>query len=298
MTRKPIAFLTTDNLENFVVYDEWIKPPLGEFGWAVVDVSWRSQTVCWDDFAAVIIRSPWDYHFATEDFLNVIETIERSNTTLLNSAAIVRWNIDKQYLRQLEHAGAATVPTLWKRSPQLFDLLNAIEKFETVEIIVKPTIGAGARDTFRVTKDSAVGFDTSIYQDRMAMLQPFLTSIIHQGEWSLFYFNGIYSHAVLKIPKAGDFRVQEEFGSHLEAFQPTAEMFRIAQQSLAAIPEPTLYARVDLVLLGGGELAVIELELIEPSLYFPYDDFSPKRFAAAIDQRVGSASIERRFFQR
>ncbi len=291
--KNKIAFLTMDSLTGFVVYDDLAKTPLAELGWQVVDVPWRSEVADWGQFAAVVIRSPWDYHLHCDAFLNLINAIEherlRTGTRLLNSAAVVRWNIDKRYLRDLESRDVAIVPTQWVEAPTLDSLRAAFAAFAVDELVVKPIVGAGSRDTFRVRSDNS-GAESCLgsFAASTAMIQPFLTSVVEQGEWSLFYFADKYSHAVLKTPKAGDFRTQEEYGSHLSAIQPTNAIRQLADRAVAAIIEPTLYARVDIVLLGDGSPAVIELELIEPSLYFPYDKESPWRFARAVDQLLRS----------
>lgn len=291
MQRKPIAFLTMDCLRNFIANDHFVKPPLAELGWSVVDVPWRMPDVRWSDFEAVIIRTPWDYHQSLTEFFEVIDRIDRSGTQLFNSAAIIRWNADKQYLKSLQQQGLVTVPTHWVLSPTQSDIVKAMNDFSVDEIVIKPTVGAGARDTYRIKRNQPRLLDEGLYHGRMTMLQPFLSSIIDHGEWSLFYFAGQYSHAVLKTPKPGDFRVQEEYGSHLEAASPSPDLIAIANRTMDAIFEPTLYARVDIVHLQNGQPAIIELELIEPSLYFSYDDEGPKRFANAIDRAIGATLV-------
>jgi len=283
MPRKPIAFLTMHCLDGFVTYDHLAKPPLKDRGWDVVDVPWRDTGISWDDYEAVIIRSPWDYHDHSDEFLQVMEAIDRSSARLLNPVEVVRWNVDKLYLQDLERRGLCIVPTHWVLSPTQRDLDHALNAFGVDEIVIKPTIGAGAKDTFRLKRsDSRCADALSRYGNRMAMIQAFLESIVVQGEWSLFYFGGCYSHTVLKTPKSGDFRVQEEYGSHLQTVVPATDLLELAAACIEATPAPTLYARVDLVRLADDSPAVIELELIEPSLYFPYDEKSPERFAEAI----------------
>ncbi len=285
-----------DSLDGFVAYDHLAVVPLNQLGWDVVEVSWRSTTTNWDDFAAVVIRTPWDYHHDVDAFLHVLEQIDRSSATLINSLEIVRWNIDKTYLRQIESAGVRIVPTVWRESPTAECLCQAMDQFGSDELVIKPTIGAGARDTFRWRRESDDESTQQIlycYQHRLAMIQPFLSSVVEIGEWSLFYFGGQYSHTILKTPKAGDFRVQEEYGSRLKAVDPTPEQLAVAQNALAVITKPLVYARVDIVDVAINEPAVIELELIEPSLYFPYDSQSPRRFARALDDALHSLLAER-----
>ena len=282
-TRKPIAFLTMDQLGDFVAYDHLAVPPLNELGWQVEKVSWHSTTVDWNRFAAVVIRTPWDYHHHLDKFLSVIDQIEASSARLCNSAQTVRWNIDKQYLRELESQGLPIVPTIWLLSPNQHEIAKSFRSFACDEVVIKPTMGAGARDTFRIKLDDPTDELETLYQQRSAMLQPFLPSIVEQGEWSLFYFGGVYSHTVLKTPKPGDFRVQEEYGSRLQAVEPTAAMRQIGDAAIHRVGSKLVYARVDLVLVDASP-CIIELELIEPSLYFPYDPESPKRFAVALHE--------------
>ncbi len=286
LDRRPIAFLSTDSLDGFVVYDHMAITPLSQLGWEVRQVSWHAPNVDWNEFAAVVIRTPWDYHLHLAEFLAVLEQIDASGARLLNPLEVVRWNVDKTYLRELESNSVRIVPTVWKTSPTLDDLSAAIESFASDELVIKPTIGAGARDTFRWRRDTDENFTNQIiacYENRLAMIQPFVSNVVEIGEWSLFYFDGKYSHTVLKKPKHGDFRVQEEYGSWLRAMEPPSQHLSLAEKSLAVIRKELAYARVDIVELHGGEPAIIELELIEPSLYFLYDEESPNRFARALD---------------
>lgn len=286
-TRKPIAFLTMECLDGFVAYDHLAIAPLADRGWKVVDVPWTQPHVDWNDFEAVVIRTPWDYHQRLTEFLEVIDTIEKSSARLINSGEVVRWNIDKSYLKDLERAGLPIVPTLWVNDLQWQDIDRALDRFEVDEIVLKPTIGAGARDTFRIKRGQQLSVDVpTLYRSRTAMLQPFLPSVVELGEWSLFYFGGAYSHTVLKTPAKGDFRVQEEYGSYLQSVLPSERQLQIASDSLRATIAPVTYARVDLVQLDDGSPAMIELELIEPSLYFPFDEAAPTRFATAIDESL------------
>ncbi len=154
------------------------------------------------------------------------------------------------------------------------------------EIVVKPVIGANADDAFRLAREGSPELRAQVlsrFRSRMALVQPFLHSVVDSGEYSLFYFAGQYSHAVIKIPAAGDFRVQEEHGGVIRSTRPDQDCLAAGEKAMSAIPNPTLYARVDLARLATGQLAVMEVELIEPSLYFLYDNQSPQRFAEAFD---------------
>lgn len=273
-----------DDLAGYVSDDALAYAPLRALGWNAEAVSWRDATADWGRYAAVIVRTTWDYQKDLPAFLQVLETIERK-TRLANSLAIARWNADKVYLRGLEERGALCVPTLWGENianeteiKGWFDALNA------QEIVIKPAISAGAEDTFRLSRKSPqLSEMASIFVNRSFMVQPFLPSIVEEGEYSLFYFNGAYSHAILKKPKPNDFRVQEEHGGDIQPFGATEELQGAGEAIMRLLSEVPLYARVDFARDANGSLALMELELIEPSLYLRMDAEAPRRFAKAID---------------
>lgn len=282
---QPIAFLTMDSLADFVAYDQLVVEQLRQAGITVHDVSWRHPQPNWDQYSLVVIRSPWDYQAAPEAFLAVLEQIEQSSARLLNSLETVRWNIRKTYLRQLEQAGHTIVPTVWLESPTAAELKCVIAYWNTPEIVVKPLIGANADNAFRLPADAAPHLlqqAANAFRHTTALAQPFIDSVVNTGEYSLIFFNGRYSHAVLKTPRSGDFRVQEEHGGIIRTIQPAPDIIACAERSLQSCPQPLLYARVDLVRLPAGQPAIMEIELIEPSLYLSFDPQSPARFADCI----------------
>jgi hypothetical protein len=286
-----IAFLTMDNMEGFFAYDYLAIEPLARRGWRVEEVPWR-RPVDWSDYALVVIRSPWDYQQDWESFLDVLTHIDRSSACLQNSLQTVRWNIHKSYLRDLEQRGVPIVPTLWLDHLAEEELEEAFFEFNTPHIVVKPTVGANADDTFWISRadgDAGRARALSVFAHRELMAQPFVDSIVETGEFSLFFFAGEYSHAILKTPKRNDFRVQEEHGGVIVAIEPDDELAWAATHVMRALDEMPLYARVDLVRLPNGPLALIELELIEPSLYLSYDPGAPERFAQAIDRCLWQA---------
>jgi hypothetical protein len=242
--------------------------------------------VDWQQYEVVVIRSTWDYQQDPQAFLACLEQIEQQNQ-LTNSVNTVRWNINKRYLRDLETSGVGIVPTIWCDQYQLAHSQSAYTQFDCDEIVIKPNISAGAENTFRLTP-SELAKKRDLLEQRFAgrehMIQPFLKDILTIGEFSLFYFNNQYSHTIVKRPKTGDFRVQEEHGGILKLVQPQPELLRAAEQCLESLPDLTLYARLDFVQYRGRFL-VAEAELIEPSLYFNMDETAADRFAQAFDDR-------------
>jgi len=259
---QPIAFLTMDSLADFVAYDQLVVEQLRQAGITVHDVSWRHPQPNWDQYSLVVIRSPWDYQAAPEAFLAVLEQIEQSS-----------------------QAGHTIVPTVWLESPTAAELNCVIAYWNTPEIVVKPLIGANADNAFRLPADAAPHLlqqAANAFRHTTALAQPFIDSVVNTGEYSLIFFNGRYSHAVLKTPRSGDFRVQEEHGGIIRTIQPAADIIACAERSLQSCPQPLLYARADIVLLPAGQPAIMEIELIEPSLYLSFDPQSPARFADCI----------------
>lgn len=275
-----------DNLDDFESYDHLLDRPLADLGWQTHSVSWRDASIDWNRFDVVLIRSPWDYQQDPEHFLSVLHNIEDSSARLENSLALVEWNIRKTYLRDLQQAGIRIVPTLWPDHFSSTDIPLYFDTFESDEIIIKPVVSANADNTFRLNPQQAMEASNtlaSIFSHRPFMLQPFMPAIIDEGEFSLFFFAGDYSHAILKTPKAGDFRVQEEHGGRLKTIEPPVHLLEQAQQANDFLSPSPLYSRLDYV-RDGDTFLIMEIELIEPSLYFNMDEESPQRFARAFDQ--------------
>ncbi|NMH59894.1 ATP-grasp domain-containing protein [Alteromonas ponticola] len=285
---KKLAFLSTDNLEDFFVYDDLLVVPFAQAGWHVDTISWHRSDVNWDDYEAVIVRSTWDYQQHANAFLNALTIIEQSTARLENPFQLQRWNMHKTYLNDLQKQGITTVPTLWLPGFDKHLIAAQFDLWDTRHLIIKPTLSANADDTFKLTPAELEEKSeqlSSLFTRREMMVQPFLDTIVEEGEYSLFYFGGEYSHAILKRPAAGDFRVQEEHGGQLSPHHADATMRQVAEQALAAMPDSALYARVDLIRCN-NEWAVMELELIEPSLYFTLDAKSPQRFVDAFIARL------------
>lgn len=286
-----VAYLSMDRLEGFFVYDALTHEPLAARGIEVETIPWRRPDVDWDRFDAVVIRSTWDYQDDPEAFLASLRRIDASGAELFNPLEVVRWNLDKHYLRDLREAGVAVVDTRFVSSPGEADLDEAFERFATDEVVVKPTVSANADHTYRLRAVDGPGRRIALeaLRGREAMVQPFLPAILTEGEFSVFYFDGSYSHSILKTPAAGDFRVQEEHGGRLAAVEPEPALRAAADRARAALPDDLLYSRVDFVRTEGG-FVLMEAELIEPSLYFELDERAAERFAAALARRIGGAS--------
>ena len=278
------AFLTIADLGDFVSDDELAAALLRERGWRVDFWPW-DQAADWSLYDLVVIRTTWDYHERPQQFLTVLAAIEDSGTPLVNPLSLVRWNLDKHYLGDLQSQGVPIVPTRYARRLAAREELEAhFQCFNTDELILKPPVNVNAFHTYRVPRaDLAVLLPdlAAEFGERPYMAQPFMPAILSEGEFSLVYINGQFSHAILKTPAAGDFRVQEEHGGLITAVAAEQGLRSAGRRALDALPAAPLYARVDLVRSDNAFL-VMELELIEPSLYLRMHPAAPRRFANAL----------------
>jgi len=278
-----LCFLSTDDLEGYTFDDDLAVGPLAELGWHAETLSWHDNSVDWNAFEAVVIRTTWDYQRDPELFLSVLGAIDRSSARLENPLNFVRWNLNKRYLQEMEKRGCRIVPTLWgpEYTPEAFKLW--CEQLGASEIIIKPEVSATAEHTYRLSS-----FDPSllpVFSERPFLVQPFMPEIVSEGEFSLFYFNGKFSHAINKRPADRDFRVQEEHGGIITAVEPEEGLELAGRLAIDLIGEVLLYARVDLVRDGDG-FALMELELIEPALYFRMESTAPRFFAEEFNRRM------------
>ena len=292
MTRTDLrcAFLTMSDPVGFVIDDGHAVGPLKHQGWSVQAVPWDHERADWSEFDAVVLRSTWDYQHRPERFLSVVADIENSGVPLFNSGDLVRWNVRKTYLRDLAADGIPIVPTLFLDRLQLDGIDDLFGRLESNEIVLKPLVSASAEATFRLQagtwRQQQAALTTEL-SGKAALAQPFVRAVPDGGELSLFYFDGAFSHAVRKTPAPGDFRVQEEHGAEIATVVPTEAVLQAGRRAMGAVPGVPLYARVDLV--PANEAAghwLMELELIEPSLYLRMDPEAPRRFAEAFVRQM------------
>lgn len=289
MAGKRCAFLTMDNTDGWSIDADLGIAPLQARNWRVDWVPWRTPDVDWNRFDAVYIGTPWDYPNDFSRFIGVLERIDESRAVLVNDLALVRWNVPKTYLRDLETKGAAIVPGVWHERLEPGQLATFFDRLSVDRIIVKPVVSTNATDTHLLTRETARDSEKQLlhtFSDRALVAQPFIENIQTEGEFSLFYFGNKYSHAIQKIPKAHDFRVQEEHGADIKAIRPEPELVKCADRILKLVQPAPVYARCDLVRGPDGRFLLMELELIEPSMYLRMDSGAAERFAIEFDRYV------------
>lgn len=233
------------------------------------------------DLAGFDLVSPlvaWGYHEDPPLWHALLDRIERDGVPMLNPVPLLRWNSDKRYLVELAAKGVATIPTRMSESLCEADLDAARGEFGDV-LVIKPPVSASAYGTHRLRRGDSVPPDALA---RPMMMQPFLQSISDEGEYSVMLFGGRFSHAIVKRPKAGDYRVQPHLGGSEQPCEPPAGAIDLAHAALGAAPAKAAYARVDMVRDNDGNLAIIELELIEPALWLQHAPDGGDSFAAAL----------------
>ena len=284
-----IAFVTCEPLPDVHGDDRLVADALQRRGFEVTAAVWSDPAVEWRRFASVVIRSSWDYHLDDGRYDGWLRRCAAEQVNLWNSAEAVLANLDKRYLADLEDAGIAIVAIEYVRRGQTRSLQALLERRGWTRAVVKPAVSASAHGTWRTSVATAAA-DQRRWEDdllqRSLLVQPFADEVVTSGEWSIVFFAGEYSHAVLKTPAAGDFRVQEELGGHAEPAEPSPAMVEQARQVLSHAPGPLLYARVDGIERDGAFL-LMELEINEPFLYIGSSSGAAERFADAIVRTTG-----------
>lgn len=232
----------------------------------------------------ILLRSTWDYHKRIQEFRNWLTELEARGRRVMNPVPTIRWNLDKAYLRELANLGIAIPETRFEYQLTPARLGALMASLGWPQVVVKPRISATAHGTFLVRAGDMVDSLAPAWQSG-ALVQEFVPEVVEQGELSLLFFNGEFSHAVIKKPKSGDFRVQTDFGGSVEPVLPSEAAIRFATRVLDQTPHPWTYARVDIVETAKGPL-LMELELIEPHLFFDVEPRSAERLADLLSPTV------------
>jgi hypothetical protein len=273
----------SDAFEHDYMMDA-LRPAFAGLGMSLHDLAWDDQDVDWSSFDAAIIGTTWDYWDRIDEFHATLEQIGTS-TKLFNSAALVRWNSRKTYLREMETKGAKLIPTLWLDAAPPELAAAAFDELGSEDLVFKRQIGAGAADQHRLKRGDPIPD-----MPHAMMVQPFLKMIQDEGEISFIFIDGTFSHALLKRAAAGDYRIQSTYGGTELAISPSAGDLAAAISVISMLDDAPLYGRVDMLRGPDGRLLLMELELIEPYLY-PLEgpELGPK-MAYAIARRLKSDS--------
>jgi len=288
---KPDVLLATSAaLPGLHFDDRELLHALRQRGYAAEPVVWEDAHARWTSASLVLIRSAWDYAYRRHQFVRWAERVARL-VPLWNPAPVVRWNTHKRYLLDLEARGVPVTPSVVVAAGEHVELGPLLEERGWAAAVIKAAVGQSGRYAMRVAaEDLAAG---QAHLDRLSphedmLVQRFLDPVIERGELSMVYIDGQLTHAVRKTGAAGDFRVHDDYGGDVSLADPSDAERAAAEAALAAVEWPLLYARVDLVDDPDGQPRVMELELVEPELFFRYATAATARLVAAMERELRS----------
>ena len=268
--------------------DRYVVEALQALGLRVIRRDWADPANTSGDAQSLLFRSTWDYFDRFATFSPWLEQVSQQ-CQLFNPAPLLRWNVDKHYLAYLQTAGVRIVPTHIIEVGDPHTLADQLALFDDEQWILKPAVSGAARHTYRFHRQQVADYQ-AIYAELIAheslLLQPFQHAITEQGELSIIVIDGKVTHAIRKTAKAGDFRVQDDHGGTVHPHEATAEEIAFAQAAVAAVPFDVVYARVDVIRDNHGQLAVMELEMVEPELFFRYCPAAAEHLARAVHRRL------------
>ncbi|MFZ5973280.1 MAG: ATP-grasp domain-containing protein [Bacteroidota bacterium] len=281
-----ITFVTATPYPSITADDALTAAALAPKNIQVEAAPWDDPSIDWHAFEAIVLRSCWNYHLHPDAFLQWLQSLPANK--LINPLPAVKWNVHKSYLQDLQKAGAKIPDTIWIPKGQPIDVVALLQEKEWSRAVAKPAISATAHQTFHISLSDVNQWQPRLLQHLSKadyLLQPFLHEVQQAGEWSLLFFDKAFSHAVLKKPQPNDFRVQNDFGGTTVAAHPPAFVVHKAEEILASVPYPLPYARVDGI-VSSQEFILMELELIEPSLFLAYHAQAAERLAQALQRKL------------
>jgi len=278
-----------DTYAHNVFYEDLLlQQACDKLGMQVTRKAWDDKNFNWRDTRAVVFRSTWDYFDRFQEFLIWLNDISEQ-TLLFNAESLIRWNLDKHYLTDLQRKGVPIADTVFVEKNTKKSLSELVATTGWEKTILKPCISGAARHTYliKAPNDKSLDalFNKLISQESM-MLQKYQHHIAAEGEISLMFFNSTFTHAILKKAKPGDFRVQDDFGGTVDPYEPSSEEIAFALRALKACPELPVYARIDIFYDNNEQLALGELELIEPELWLRLKPEAAMVFANAIEKQL------------
>lgn len=282
-----VAFATSATVADVTDDDLLLARELEAAGVRVEPAVWDSPGLEWQRYVAVVVRSTWDYHLRHEAFTDWLGHLEQLRVPVLNPPRLMRWNADKHYLMDLAAQGVPVVPTRWVMQHDAAPLAQIMGEAQWERVVVKPAVSASAHRTWRASASEAPLLEENfraLVASGNVLVQPFVEAVTTDGEWSLLFYGGEYSHSVLKRPRHDDFRVQREHGGTSVPSEPSREVVDDARVALRAAERArgaSLYARVDGCVLD-GQFVLMELELIEPDLFLRSHAEAPGRLARSL----------------
>jgi len=271
----------TPHIEDILEEDRLVQSALEKRGLRVNRINWDHPDMDWSNSRYLMFRSTWDYFNRFPEFDRWLESV-KYQTAMINPYPMVRWNLDKHYLVELAEKGIPIPPTRFIEQGSLQPLKELVAECGWKEIILKPVISGAARHTYRIPADKCELYE-ELFRRLLAkepmMIQEFQHRVLEKGEVSFVVIGGTFTHSILKKAKKGDFRVQDDFGGKLHPHEATEEEISFAEAVVSRCRQQPLYARVDAIWDNDNRLAISELELIEPELWFQFNPDAADKLA-------------------
>lgn len=284
------AYYKPDNvtpyIQNILLEQELLKSAFEAQGLKVDITYWDNPSYEWQQTKSVLFRTVWDYFERFDEFWDWLEQV-KTKTRLINSYELIKWNIDKHYLRDLKNNGIQVVPTYFADRGNNISLQEIANLNDWKHIVIKPAISASAFNTYKIINDEIEQKEQlfhELLQTHDMLVQPFFPTISELGEASLMVFGGKFTHAILKKAKAGDFRVQDDFGGTVHDYNPTQEEIKFAEKVFQSCTSLPIYGRVDIVWDSNKHIYLSELEIIEPELWIRNMPESANKIAEAVNK--------------
>ena len=266
------SFITWDipNIEELFAEDKLLQRGFEAQGFETDIVVWNDPQINWNNYDVALIRSTWDYFDHKDHFLEVLSRIEASTCKLYNSLESIRWNIDKHYMLDLEQWHVPIIPTYLAFQRGADGIRKIFVEHGWNTAVMKPVLGLAGSHTHKVNLNQLEAMLETLrseHPQQEFIIQPFIDSVVDEGEWSFIYFNGKLSQVLLKKPAPNDYRVQGIYGGTIQPVEPRSDDLVQAEGVMAKIPFDLLQARLDFIRVD-GRLSIIEVELIEPIFSF------------------------------
>ena len=284
------AYYKPDNvtpyIQNILLEQELLKSAFEAQGLKVDITYWDNPTYEWQETKSVLFRTIWDYFERFDEFWEWLEQV-KTKTRLINSYELIKWNIDKHYLKDLSSWGIETVPTYFADKGCKMKLHEIAKRNQWKDLVIKPAISASAFKTYKILANEIQANEklfNSLVQERNMLVQPYFETITQLGEASLMVFDGKFTHAILKKAQPGDFRVQDDFGGTVHNYIPTKAEINFAEKVFETCNTKPVYGRVDIVWDNDKNFYLSELEIIEPELWIRNYPKCAERIAEAVDK--------------
>jgi glutathione synthase/RimK-type ligase-like ATP-grasp enzyme len=285
---KTVALVTYKDSPKLTPSDALLIEPLKKEGVLAVAVPWDDPTINWNQFDGIVVRSAWNYHTNHSTFIRWLTELKQTDAVVLNPIDHMIWNSDKTYLKDLEAKGANVTPSVLLKKDARISLAQIAQDRQWTHLVIKPTIGASAHGVSMVEPDKYRKADSlvdALLTHSNVLVQPLMTEVMSGGEYSCVFIDGEFSHAIQKLPKKGEFRSNFEFGSKETLARLDDNVIQQAKKILSMVGSPMLYARVDGV-ISNDQFIIMELELIEPHLFFDLYPPAAVTFAKALQKRI------------